>query len=137
MRKTVTNLLARKLITIPRLSPSHTSAKIVKTLVTSGTHVIEYKPVMNLQCSPDIIADPADRVSENHRPIMLLESLEEGTLFWKPEVLQDVGRDKWYDVGTVLGEIVEDDDNDLEEGSHEEWTWQAYVHEGADESHDA
>ncbi|KAL7472280.1 hypothetical protein ACHAXS_012613 [Conticribra weissflogii] len=134
MRKTIINLLARKLITIPRLSPSHSSARIVKKLVASGAHVIEYEPVLNLQCSPDLIADPADRVSENHRPIMLLESLEEGTLHWKPEVLEDFGEEKWYDVGTVLGEIVEDDNNEFDEGNDEEWTWQAYLHEDAEDS---
>ena len=52
--KSVITLVSKK-ITVPRLSPSHTSARLIKLLVPSKSHVIEYQPVMHLQCSADLI----------------------------------------------------------------------------------
>jgi hypothetical protein len=60
---------------------------------------------------------------------MLLESLEEGTVIWREGVGDEDG--KWYDVGMVIGEIVEDDEEESE-GDVEEWTWQAYLDEPDD-----
>jgi hypothetical protein len=54
--------------------------------------------------------------------MMLLESMEEGILHWK-EGLEDT---KWLEVGTILGEIIDEDDL----GYDEEWKWQAYLHDG-------
>ena len=53
--KSVITLVTKKMITLPRLSPSHTSARLIKLLVPSKSHVIEYQPVMHLQCSADLI----------------------------------------------------------------------------------
>ena len=127
MRQTLA-LLSRKLITIPSLSPTHTSSRIITRLVPTNTHVIEYQPIVTLQCSPDLIADPADRKSACHEPRMLLESLEEGTVRWKKMSEEDDEESQWYPVGTVIGEIIEDE-NDDGDGEVEEWTWQAYLDE--------
>eukprot|EP00577_Skeletonema_sp_RCC1716_P028097 CAMPEP_0113433334 /NCGR_PEP_ID=MMETSP0013_2-20120614/34810_1 /TAXON_ID=2843 ORGANISM="Skeletonema costatum, Strain 1716" /NCGR_SAMPLE_ID=MMETSP0013_2 /ASSEMBLY_ACC=CAM_ASM_000158 /LENGTH=70 /DNA_ID=CAMNT_0000322881 /DNA_START=69 /DNA_END=281 /DNA_ORIENTATION=+ /assembly_acc=CAM_ASM_000158 len=66
------------------------------------------------------------RKSEGHEPRMLLESLEEGKVVWREDVGEDDGQ--WYDVGMVIGEIVEDDEEEESEDV-EEWTWQAYLDE--------
>ena len=118
-------MIARKIITLPSLSPTHTSARIVRLLVPSGTAVSEYQPVMTLRCSPDLIADPADRKTPGHQPTMLLECMEEGRLRWYDDVASSApsspdGPDgdgsgaegKWLKVGDVLGEIVDEDDDD-------------------------
>ena len=115
MRQTSLALLTRKLITIPSLSPTHTSSRILSRLVPTNTHVIEYQPILTLQCSPDLIADPADRKSLLHEPRMLLESLEEGHLRWKKKdliITKEVDEEQWYPVGTVIGEIIEDENDD-------------------------
>lgn len=57
MARTAINLVTRKIITIPRLSPTHSSARFVKRLVPSETHVTEYQPVMHLECSSDLIGE--------------------------------------------------------------------------------
>lgn len=127
MRQTL-SLLTRKLITIPSLSPTHTSSRIRSRLVPTRTHVVEYQPILILVCSPDLIADPANRKSEFHEPRMLLESLEEGELRWNMDLITEGGEmdEFWCPVGTVIGEII-DDENDGE--VVEEWTWQAYLDE--------
>ncbi|KAL7448644.1 hypothetical protein ACHAWC_000799 [Mediolabrus comicus] len=140
MRQTLT-LLSRKLITIPSLSPTHTSSRIITRLVPTNTHVIEYQPILTLQCSPDLIADPADRKSTLHEPRMLLESLEEGIVRWKrmdtstnnnKDDDEEEEESQWYPVGTVIGEIIEDENEDGGDGEVEEWTWQAYLDEDDD-----
>ena len=50
--------------------------------------------------------------------------MEEGVLHWNKEVGMD--ESQWLEVGTVLGEIVDEDDD---EGLDEEWKWQAYLHD--------
>eukprot|EP00579_Thalassiosira_antarctica_P009051 CAMPEP_0201901542 /NCGR_PEP_ID=MMETSP0902-20130614/54486_1 /ASSEMBLY_ACC=CAM_ASM_000551 /TAXON_ID=420261 /ORGANISM="Thalassiosira antarctica, Strain CCMP982" /LENGTH=190 /DNA_ID=CAMNT_0048435505 /DNA_START=54 /DNA_END=627 /DNA_ORIENTATION=- len=122
MRRSITNLLARKLITMPRLSPTHTSARLVQRLVPSGSHVVEYQPVMTVQCSSDMISDdPAYRISPEHQPMMLIESMEEGRIEWNEET-EVIDRNELLNVGTALGKIDDGDDD----GDEEEWTWQAY-----------
>ena len=69
-------------------------------------------------------ADPADRVTPDHQPIMLLESMEEGTLHWDASIDES----QWLEVGTVLGEIVDEDDDDIDKN----WEWQAYLHDEED-----
>ena len=53
--KSAITLVTRKSVTLPRLSPSHTSARLIKRLVPNNSHVIEYQPVIHLQCSADLI----------------------------------------------------------------------------------
>lgn len=56
---------------------------------------------------------------------MLLECMEEGVLRWNQDIeTWDDGR--WIKVGTILGEIIDEDDEDSLE---EEWKWQAYLHD--------
>jgi hypothetical protein len=55
--RTTINLATRKIITLPQLSPSHSSAKLIQRLVPSQSHVVEYQPIMHLQCSSDLIGE--------------------------------------------------------------------------------
>ena len=64
MRRSLANLLAannKKLITIPMLSPSHTSCRLVEIRVPSGGRVVEYTPIMIVRCSPDMIGKRRER----------------------------------------------------------------------------
>ena len=131
MRGTISNLFARKIITLPRLSPTHTKAQILERLIPTGNNAMEYQPIITVKCSSDLIADPADRITPNHQHIMLLECMEEGTVRWN----NNAENLDWIDVGTILGEVTTEDDCDgggVEED--EEWTWQAYLHDDVDES---
>lgn len=67
------------------------------------------------------------RKHPDHRPKMLIESQEEGIFRVHSSNLQI---NKWYDVGTVIGEV---DDHDEGDPSEEEWLWQAYSHEPEEE----
>lgn len=51
--------------------------------------------------------------------------MEEGTLHWN-KVTETIDASQWLEVGTVLGEIIDEED---EEGVDEEWKWQAYLHD--------
>ena len=85
-----------------------------------------------LQCSPDLVADAADRLSPTHQPLMLIESMEEGTLIWNTGV--DNNNDKeMINVGTILGQIV-DEDQEEDDDENEDWSWQAYLHDDNDET---
>mmetsp|Transcript_3213 Transcript_3213/g.7116 ORF Transcript_3213/g.7116 Transcript_3213/m.7116 type:complete len:92 (+) Transcript_3213:311-586(+) len=83
-------------------------------------------------CSSKIalpIADPADRVTPEDKPMMLIECMEEGTIHWSPEIEMD--RSLFLNVGTKLGEVV-DEDEDEGDADEEEWTWQAYFHDNSE-----
>lgn len=116
--------LRKAQITIPQLSPTHSRAKIVKWLIdTSSTtsSVESYDPLFVLQCSPDVVTE-AYRKHKEHEPLMIVEAHDEG----KVSLKNDIEMDKWYDAGTVLGEIDDGDDDVDEDG---EWLWQAYSHD--------
>lgn len=119
MRSTIIAL--SKHMTIPRLSPTHSKARVVRFLCEPGGSVEEYQPIVILECSSDLVADPADRPSPDHRPMMLLETLEEGRL----KNLKD-WKGKWMKVGTNIGVI--DDGEDIDG----DWAWQAYLHDDDD-----
>jgi hypothetical protein len=117
-------LLRKVNITIPRLSPTFTKAKIYKWAggTSPPTKVEPYDVVCVVQCTPDLLSE------ENHPdngelPLMILESQEEGTVTIFDQVLKQQGDDKWYIVGDIIGEI-DDGVDDGDEGM--EWTWQAY-----------
>ena len=116
MRSTLISLSKR--VTIPRLSPSHTSARIVRFLAKNGQEVESYDPIMILECSSNLVKDPADRDFPDQKLLMFVETCEEGTL----KDLDD-HEGKWLDVGTPIGTI---DDGDGPDG---DWIWQAYKHE--------
>lgn len=71
-----------------------------------------------------ILADPADRVFPDHEPTMLLECMEEGIIHWNEEI-ETLDSSQLLEVGTILGEIIDEDD-DRED---EDWKWQAYLHD--------
>ena len=116
-RTFITNLSKR--ITIPKLSPTHTRAKIVQIVAPNNEHIQEYDPIMILQCSSDVITE-GFREYPNHEPVMIIDSQEEGIVCDIQET--DIG--KWLEVGTVIGKI---DDDDPVDG---DWIWQAYHHDG-------
>lgn len=116
MRSTLINLSKR--LTIPRLSPTHTSARIHRFLAKDQQYVENYDPIMILECSSDLVADPADRDFPDQKLFMFIETCEEGVL----KDLNDHGG-QWVDVGTPIG-IVDDGDNvDMD------WIWQGYLHD--------
>mmetsp|Transcript_9220 Transcript_9220/g.11623 ORF Transcript_9220/g.11623 Transcript_9220/m.11623 type:complete len:125 (-) Transcript_9220:590-964(-) len=123
MRSTLINLSKR--LTIPRLSPSHTSARIVRFLAFNGQDVESYDPIMILECSPDLIHDPADRDFPDQKRLMFIETCDEGIL---KELNDHEG--KWLDVGTPIGVV---DDGDVVD---KDWIWQAYLHEEKVETKD-
>ena len=116
-----------KRITIPRLSPTHTSARIIKFLTHNSDSVTSYDPVMILQCSSDLIADPADRNHPDEKLLMFIEGCEEG-------VVSDLNdyNNEWLDVGTPVGMTVDDDDDD-DDDLNGDWIWQAYRHDDEEE----
>jgi hypothetical protein len=85
-----------------------------------------------------MIEDPAFRVSPNHRQLMLLEIIEDGRIKWLTNDNDDVGDvvNSMIDlpVGTVIGEVCDnDDDDDNDDEVKEEWAWQAYMHDEDDD----
>lgn len=132
------NLLSKKRLTIPRLSPTHTRASVVRYLVPDATYVREYDPVLILRCSPNLIADPADRLQgSDHEPLMLVEAMEEGVLQWDRQKISndaskgsDDDETEMMDVGALIGTIDDDGDDDIDE----DWTWQAYLHDDEEDA---
>jgi hypothetical protein len=57
---------------------------------------------------------------------MIVEAHDEGKLSLKAGIEMN----KWYDVGTEIGEI-DDGDDDIEDDG--EWLWQAYAHDEEEE----
>ena len=53
---------------------------------------------------------------------MIVEAHDEGMV----TIFDTIQLDKWYDVGTPIGEI---DDGDDEDPSESPWLWQAYSHD--------
>ena len=107
--------LCSKRITIPRLSPTHTKAKVTEFLVKNGASIEPYDTVFVVDCSPDFITegfrDEPDQVVS-----MIIENQEDGTI----KDLDESILGKWLDVDTPIGVV---DDGEAIEG---DWTWQAY-----------
>lgn len=123
-------------VTIPKLSPTHTRAKIVQwcqDVVTRPQYLEAYDPLFILQCSPDMITE-GYRESPNHEPIMIVEAHDEGIMNLK----DGIQLDQWYNVGTIIGTIDDGDSDDENDDNHtkdttspnhdDEWLWQAYAH---------
>ena len=115
MFRTVARL--SKVITIPKLSPTHSQSRIVKWLAAEGQSVQAYDLILQVECSPDMVTE-AFREAEDERKVMVIDTQEEG-------VLRNLvaPSDEWIDVGTEIGIIDEDDDLDVDGP----WTWQAYL----------
>lgn len=118
--------LRRAQITIPQLSPTHTKAKIVRwCLPTTSLDTVEiasYDTLFVLQCSPDLVTE-GYRQAEDHEPFMIVEAHDEGKLTIDP----GISLNEWYEVGTPIGEIDDDDNEDPDDDG--EWLWQAYSHD--------
>ena len=114
MLRTVARL--SKVITIPKLSPTHSQARIVQWLADEGQHVNAYDLILEVQCSPDLVTD-AFRESADECKIMVIDTQDEG-------VLRNLTTsNEWMKVGTAIGIVDEEDDMDLDG----QWTWQAYL----------
>eukprot|EP00640_Fibrocapsa_japonica_P005361 CAMPEP_0113936892 /NCGR_PEP_ID=MMETSP1339-20121228/3644_1 /TAXON_ID=94617 /ORGANISM="Fibrocapsa japonica" /LENGTH=107 /DNA_ID=CAMNT_0000939461 /DNA_START=105 /DNA_END=428 /DNA_ORIENTATION=- /assembly_acc=CAM_ASM_000762 len=107
---------------MPRLSPTHTQARIIRLEVSNGDHVVEYDPVFTVECSADLVT-PAFRNFPDQKLKMIVETQEEGTI----TKLETKLLGQWVEVGTNLGVI---DDGDPVDG---EWMWQAYSTNSNDE----
>ena len=128
-------------VTIPKLSPTHTRAKIVQWCQDwnnrpKSYYLESYDPLFILQCSPDMVTE-GYRESPHHEPIMIVEAHDEGIF-----TLNDgIEMHQWYKVGTIIGTIDDGDDDDDEDDDDDdkkkdqtdtnhdaEWLWQAYAH---------
>lgn len=117
-RCTIRTLLSSKRITLPRLSPTHTRARIDAFCVAPGDAVQAYDLVMKLTPTNDLTT-PDGGDDDEPAPQMSIDTQDEG-------VVRDLRTDlvgTWVDVDTKLGTIVDDDDKD---DSVEDWIWQAY-----------
>jgi len=113
-RCTIRALLSCKRITLPRLSPTHTRARIDAFCVAPGDAVQAYDLVLKLTPTNDLTEDGDDEPA----PQMSIDTQEEGVV---RELRTDlVGT--WVDVDTPLGTIVDDDGDE----TVEDWIWQAY-----------
>ena len=152
--------LRKALVTIPRLSPTLTQAKIVRfcppgildnkgaaAAVAGAESAPAPAPVyvditdtlFILECSPDVVAEESREQTEEGNdvnPLMIVESHDEGDFRLRGsgndddkgkiiiELNANIKLNEWYDVGHVIGEI---DDGDDDDGlPDEEWLWQAY-----------
>ncbi|CAB9497741.1 expressed unknown protein [Seminavis robusta] len=111
--------LLSKRMTIPRLSPTHTQARITEFLVKQGDSVEPYDTVFIVDCSPDFIT-PGFRDSPDQIVSMIIENQEDGVI----QELQTKLIGQWLDVDTPIG-IIHDGDDDTDG----DWTWQAYKNE--------
>ena len=115
MFRTVTRL--SKVITLPKLSPTHSQSRIVKWLANEGQQVNAYDLILEVECSADMVTE-AFRESPQECKVMVIDTQDEGVLrnLVEPST-------KWMDVGTEIGIVDEGDDMDLDGP----WTWQAYL----------
>ena len=105
------------------LSPTHTKVRILRYEVKTGDAVVEYDPVMVVECSPDLVTEGfRERPDEKQR--MIVETQEEGNIIWNNS---NVDTTEWISVGTEIGIIDDGDDIDGD------WTWQAYFHSDDDD----
>lgn len=109
--------LLSKRIVMPRLSPTHTTSRIVRFEVANEQQVSDYDPIMIVECSPDLVTE-AFRESPDEKVKMMVDSQDEGVV----KNLLENYEGKWLPVETELGII---DDGDPIDG---DWTWQAYLH---------
>ena len=107
MHRTLLRSLSKR-ITIPKLSPTHSKVQIQQILIPHNNYINEYEPIMIVKCSPDVVTK-GFRESENHMPIMIIDSQEEGIVEWKSEKITE---NVWLDAGTVIGKIDDGEEVD-------------------------
>ena len=145
-------------VTIPKLSPTHTRAKIIRfcptglpppdpspTAKAPSVYLECTDALFVLECSPDLVTEGFREETEDGRdanPLMIVESHDEGDFrFLHGESSGDsegtppitIRLDEWYDVGQTIGLIDDGDDDDDDDDDTEEWLWQAYSHQEGDE----
>ena len=121
-------------VTIPRLSPTHTKARILRfcppELSTDSSCYLEItNALFVLECSPDVVTEAFREKLEDGTdvcPLMIVESHDEGDFALDATIRTG----EWYGVGERIGTI---DDGDDDDDNEEDWLWQAYSHEENDE----
>ena len=143
-------------VTIPRLSPTHTKAKIVRfcppgfldnaaaaaassTGKPAHSHPQVYVEVTDtlliLECSPDVVSEEHREQTEEGidiNPTMIVETHDEGDFRLIGNDKNEIKLNEWYDVGHVIGSIDDGDDDD-DDNDNEEWLWQAYPYKEGEE----
>lgn len=138
-RSTMT-CLRKARVTIPRLSPTHTRAKIVRFCLSGGgggetdspkqpttelpsrSYLEITDTLFVLECTPDMVTEESREQAPDGSdvfPWMIVESHDEGDF----EVAPGICLGEWYDVGETIGTI---DDGDDDDDNGDEWLWQAY-----------
>lgn len=128
--------LRKARVTIPRLSPTHTKASIVRFCppglgneppgTPSNAHVECTDALFVLKCSPDVVAEGYREQTPDDSdvlPLMIVESHDEGDFSIKPSIRLG----EWYNVGETIG-TIDDGDADDEYDDDNDWLWQAYSH---------
>jgi len=130
-------------VTIPKLSPTHTKAKIVRFCPPALSSSLEDEqqqivPVectdalFVVQCSPDLVTEGFREQDETDGsdlcPYMIVETHEEGDF----TLAQNVKLNEWYAAGTVIG-TIDDGDDDGDDDNNGEWLWQAYSYQETDD----
>ena len=133
-RSTIACLRKAK-VTIPRLSPTHTKARIVRFcplgLLDGGTkQYLECTDALFvLECSPDVVTEAFRDETDDGKdacPLMIVESHDEGDFVLEEKATEAIKMGEWFEVGETIGTI---DDGENDDDNDEEWLWQAYSHE--------
>jgi hypothetical protein len=106
-----------KRVTIPQLSPTHTSARILEFYVKQGQSVESTDALVLLECSEDFLS-AENRDPNNPHVHMIVEAHDEGQV----QDMIENWQGKWLKVGTQIATL---NDGDLIDG---DWMWQAYLH---------
>jgi pyruvate/2-oxoglutarate dehydrogenase complex dihydrolipoamide acyltransferase (E2) component len=121
---TLIRRLCAKRMTIPRLSPTQTKARLDAFCVQNGDVVTSYDLGLDVTPSSDItIYNDADDDDSSAPPIMTIETHDDG-------IVRQLRTDllgQWIPVGTTIGVIH---DGDAVDG---DWTWHAYYKKRAGE----
>jgi len=114
-----------KRITLPRLSPTHTRARIDEWCVRDGDLVEAYTIVLKVTPSSDLTTVQMTK-EDNEEPLpplqMSIDTQDEG-------VVRNLRTDlvgTWVDVDTELGLIVEEEEEVGDYKIDGNWLWQAY-----------
>ena len=123
--------LRKARVSIPRLSPTHTKARIVRFChpdlsgpLEDPVHLECTDALFVLECSPDVVTEAfREKLPDGSEvyPLMIVESHDEGEFSLVPKIRLG----EWYSAGETIGAIDDGDDD----GEEEDWLWQAYSHE--------
>lgn len=143
--------LRKARVTIPKLSPTHTRARILQfcpagllppdhTKSSSSSVYVECTdPFFVLECTSDLVAEGFRAYTEDGKeanPLVIVESHDEGDFGFLHDSSDGKGNqpairlNEWYDAGHTIGMI---DDGDDDDDDTEDWLWQAYSYKLDDE----